>query len=172
VLSELNGRPDARILMIGEAPGRRGADRTRIPFTGDQSGRNLDAILAAAGLSRDELFITSAVLCCPEENGRNTRPTSAEINNCQPFLKAVIELVRPRVVATLGGVGLDALGRLYGQRWKLADVVATPIELDGFTLVPLYHPSPQVVITTRTLEQQKRDMIALCRLANELGARP
>jgi DNA polymerase len=172
VLSELNGSPQARILMVGEAPGRRGADRTRIPFSGDQSGRNLDAILAAAGLARADIFFTSAVLCCPEENGKNTRPRTSEIANCQPFLKAVIELIRPRIVATLGGVGLEAIGRLYGRRWKLADVVATPIEMQTFMLMPLYHPSPQVVITARSLSQQTEDMRQLARLAQRLAALP
>jgi DNA polymerase len=168
VLSRLNGDPHARILMIGEAPGRRGADRTRVPFSGDQSGRNLDAILAAAGLSRGEIFFTSAVLCCPEEDGHNTRPRAAEIANCQPFLKAVIELVAPRIVATLGSVGLEALGRLYGRRWKLADIVGRPIEMETFTLMALYHPSPQVIITARSLAQQSADMKELAALARRL----
>src|ERR687895_2998622 len=65
VLSTLNGSPDARVMFIGEAPGRKGADRTRIPFSGDQSGKNFDRFLQAAGLKRSEIFITSAALCNP-----------------------------------------------------------------------------------------------------------
>src|SRR5215471_18141354 len=63
VLSALNGPVDARVLFIGEAPGRKGADRTRIPFSGDQSGVNLDRYLASINLKRDSVFITSAALC-------------------------------------------------------------------------------------------------------------
>ena len=65
VLSELNGPVDARVMFIGEAPGRKGADQTRIPFSGDQSGKNFEGFLGAASLQRSELFITSAALCNP-----------------------------------------------------------------------------------------------------------
>ena len=62
VLSELNGSVDARIMFIGEAPGRKGADRTRVPFSGDQSGANLDRFLGSINLTRPEIFITSSAL--------------------------------------------------------------------------------------------------------------
>src|SRR5918992_4344349 len=65
VLSELNGSTEARVMFIGEAPGRKGADRTHVPFSGDQSGKNFDRFLEAAGLKRSEIFITSAALCNP-----------------------------------------------------------------------------------------------------------
>src|ERR1700716_2518382 len=72
VLSELNGSEAARIMFIGEAPGRKGADQTRVPFSGDQSGKNLDRFLASIGLSRSDIFITSAALCNPRtESGAN-----------------------------------------------------------------------------------------------------
>src|SRR6185369_1487902 len=79
VLSELNGSPAARIMFIGEAPGRKGADRTRMPFSGDQSGANLDRFLGSIKLTRQEIFITSAALCNPRsESGANRRPTQKE----------------------------------------------------------------------------------------------
>src|ERR671931_24319 len=65
VLSNLNGCLRARIMFIGEAPGRKGADRTRVPFSGDQSGANFDRFLASINLKRSEIFITSAALCNP-----------------------------------------------------------------------------------------------------------
>src|SRR5215468_3287496 len=80
VLSKLNGLPTARIMFIGEAPGRKGADRTRIPFSGDQSGNNFDRLLAAAGLNRGEIFITSAALCNPRSaSGANRQPSSETV---------------------------------------------------------------------------------------------
>src|SRR3954452_10521994 len=92
VLSELNGNVDARVLFIGEAPGRKGADRTRVPFSGDQSGQNFDRFLQSIGLGRDDLFITSAALCNPQTvSGANRRPSSAEIQNCSWFLRRTIE---------------------------------------------------------------------------------
>src|SRR6185436_2767183 len=68
VLSELNGSVRARIMFIGEAPGRKGADQTRVPFSGDQSGKNFDRFLASIGLNRNQIFITSAALCNPRSD--------------------------------------------------------------------------------------------------------
>src|SRR5258708_8635952 len=83
VLSELNGSLSARVMFIGEAPGRKGADRTRVPFSGDQSGRNLDRYLASIPLTRDQIFITSAALCNPRTpSGVNRRPSATEGANC------------------------------------------------------------------------------------------
>src|SRR5260370_37911491 len=110
VLSELNGSLDARVMFVGEAPGRKGADRTRIPFSGDQSGRNFERFLSSIGLMRAEIFITSAALCNPRKpSGANRRPGASEISNCSDFLHRTIALVNPQVVVTLGGVALDAL---------------------------------------------------------------
>src|SRR5205085_8707539 len=66
VLTELNGPLDARVMFIGEAPGRKGADRTRVPFSGDQSGRNFEQSLHSISLRREEVFITSAALGNPQ----------------------------------------------------------------------------------------------------------
>src|SRR3982074_2807533 len=103
VLSELNGPVTARVMFIGEAPGRKGADRTRIPFSGDQSGKNFERFLASIGLTRKEIFITSPALCNPRSaSGANRRPTSSEIRNCSGFLRHTIDLVDPPVIVTLG----------------------------------------------------------------------
>src|SRR5712692_5072111 len=81
VLSELNGPVDARVMFIGEAPGRKGADRTRIPFSGDQSGKNFDRFIASIGLARAEILITSAALCNPRKpSGANRRPSAGEMS--------------------------------------------------------------------------------------------
>src|ERR1051326_2837917 len=96
VLSDLNGSPNARIMFIGEAPGRKGADRTRVPFSGDQSGANLDRFLSSIDLKLDEIFITSAALCNPRsDSGANRKPTLRELQNCSDFLRRTIELVDP-----------------------------------------------------------------------------
>ena len=90
-------------MFIGEAPGRKGADRTRIPFSGDQSGANFDRFLNSIGLTRNEIFITSAALCNPRsESGANRKPSQTELANCSDFLRRTIEVVEPRVIVTLG----------------------------------------------------------------------
>src|ERR1700731_4867368 len=110
VLSDLNGPVPARVMFIGEAPGRKGADRTRVPFSGDQSGKNFERFLASIGLTRKQIFITSAALCNPRSaSGANRRPTTSEVRNCSGFLRRTIEAVNPGVVVTLGTVALEAL---------------------------------------------------------------
>lgn len=158
VLSQRNGALAARLLFIAEAPGRNGADRTRIPFHGDTSGRNFALLLAAAGLERKDIFITNSVLCSPRKpSGANDRPTKTEIRNCSDFLRRQIELINPRVIATLGAVALEALKLIEPHDYKLRDQVASIVPWNQRLLVPLYHPSPQVVITVRPLAQQQKD---------------
>src|SRR5438445_4571368 len=142
VLSELNGSIHARVLFIGEAPGRKGADRTRIPFSGDQSGKNFDRFLASIGLSRSQIFITSSALCNPRtESGANRRPTQTEVGNCSDFLRRTIEIVDPQVVVTLGSVALGALKRIKCHELNLKAAAGRIHQWDGRLLVPVYHPS-------------------------------
>ena len=164
VLSHLNGSVDARVMFIGEAPGRKGADRTRIPFSGDQSRKNFDRFLDAAGLTRSDIFITSAALCNPRgASGANRRPSSQELRNCSDFLRRTIELINPRVIVTLGGVALEALRLLQYHEYTLRDDAAKIRGWNGKMLIPLYHPSPQVLITTRDARAQLRDYKVVAR---------
>ena len=150
VFSDLNGKVTARLMFIGEAPGRKGADRTRIPFSGDQSGRNFDRFLAAAGLNREEIFITSAALCNPRSaSGANRRPSAAEIRNCSEFLRRTIELIQPAIIVTLGTVALEALKLIHYHEFTLRSDAARVRHWNDRLLIPLYHPSPQVLITSR-----------------------
>ena len=63
----------------------------------------------------------------------------------------------------MGGVGLEAINRIFETRFKLADVVATPLPIGKFILFPLYHPSPRVIYTKRSLDKQKSDFKKLFR---------
>jgi len=169
VLSQHNGKLGARVMFIGEAPGRKGADRTRVPFSGDQSGTNFDHFLASAGLARSEIFITSAALCNPRTStGANRRPTSTELRNCSGFLQRTIELIDPNVVVTLGGVALDALKSIEDHQLTLRNDAAKLREWNGRTLIPLYHPSPQVLITSRDESAQLRDYKTVARTVKRI----
>ena len=173
VLSELNGSTDARVMFIGEAPGRKGADQTRMPFSGDQSGKNFEGFLEAAGLKRSEIFITSAALCNPRSpSGANRRPTTQELRNCSAFLQRTIELVNPEIIVTLGGVALEALKRLHEHPFTLRDDGAKVRQWKNRTLIPLYHPSPQVLITSRDANQQVRDYKVVKRAVGSAGILP
>lgn len=158
VLSELNGLPTARVMFIGEAPGRKGADRTRVPFSGDQSGANFDRFLNSIGLTRKEIFITSAALCNPRsESGANRKPTRKELENCSGFLRRAIEVVNPRVIVTLGSVALEALKRIQYHELNLRESAAQIHSWNDRVLVPIYHPSPQVLASHRREAEQLRD---------------
>ncbi|HVQ35915.1 MAG TPA: uracil-DNA glycosylase [Pyrinomonadaceae bacterium] len=158
VLSEQNGSPHARIMFVGEAPGRKGADQTRVPFSGDQSGKNFDRFLASIGLERQEIFITSAALCNPRsESGANRKPTRSELANCSYFLRETFELVDPEVVVTLGSVALDALKTIEPHNLSLKESAARIHRWHGRVLIPIYHPSPQVLASHRREQQQLTD---------------
>src|ERR671913_2058205 len=94
VLSESNGAPGARVMFVGEAPGRQGGDRTRVPFSGDQSGRNFERYIASINLSRREIYITNSALCNPRTaTGANRKPTAREVANCSDLLRRQLEII-------------------------------------------------------------------------------
>jgi DNA polymerase len=164
VLSERNGRVGARVMFIGEAPGRQGGDRTRVPFSGDQSGRNFARYLDSIGLVREEVFITNAALCNPRSaSGANRGPTRLEVSNCSEFLRRQVEVINPSVVVTLGAVSLAALVAVEYHRLTLRGNVGQVHAWHGRLLVPLYHPSPQVLASHRREAEQLKDYQSVAR---------
>lgn len=146
VLTRANGSLDAPVLFIAEAPGRGGAERTGVPFSGDHSGRTFLRLLAEAGWTRDDVFITNAALCNPQSaTGANRPPLRHELTNCRDHLRATLALVNPPVVVTLGAVALGALEKIAPHGLKLTAARGTPHQWYGRILVPLYHPSPKVL---------------------------
>jgi uracil-DNA glycosylase family 4 len=171
VLSERNGKVDAPVMFIGEAPGRQGGDRTRVPFSGDQSGRNFARFLASINLTRELIFITNAVLCNPrKQTGANRKPTTIEINNCSEFLRRQIEIIDPRVVVTLGAVSLAALRSIEYHSLSLRESVGQVHDWNGRLLVPVYHPSPQVLASHRREREQLRDYLGIARALELVGS--
>lgn len=164
VLSGRNGRAGARVMFVGEAPGRQGGDRTRVPFSGDQSGRNFSRYLASVPLAREEIFITNSALCNPRTaSGANRKPTRAELSNCSEFLRRQIEVVGAPVVITLGAVALAALKAVEYHQLTLKEHAGQVQRWHGSLLVPLYHPSPQVLASHRREPQQLEDYRAVAR---------
>lgn len=161
VLSDNNGSLQSRVLFVAEAPGRLGAARTGIPLSGDQTGRNFERLLSAAGLSRDHVFVTNAVLCNPrDDRGRNATPSSAEVRNCARYLARTIAIVDPPAVVSLGAVALRALGEIEAHGLMLRQDCGRPVGWNGRVLVPLYHPGVRAWIH-RPFEQQLSDFVAL-----------
>jgi uracil-DNA glycosylase family 4 len=132
------------LFFIAEAPGRQGADRTRVPFSGDKSGANFRVLLESIGLERKDIFVTNAVMCSPRTaTDANRKPTKTEIKNCSSFLRRQIELIQPKIVVTIGGVALEALKTIAYHEFTLKTHAAKILDWNNRTLVPLYHPSPK-----------------------------
>lgn len=127
------GPSDARIFLLGEAPGR-AEDEAGRPFVG-RGGRLLDEALEEAGLARDEVFVTNAVKCRPPDN---RRPRKEELLTCQPYHLRQMALVGPRVLVTLGGV---ALRSLIPAKGPLRDLRGRELSFRGIPVVATYHPA-------------------------------
>lgn len=164
ILSPANGGPGARVIFIGEAPGRLGGDRTGVPFSGDQSGRNFERLLAAANLTRREVFITNAILCNPrDERGRNRGPSRQELASCGDLLARQLAVIAAPVVVTLGAVALKALDALAAHGLQLREAVGQAMPWQGRLLVPLYHPGPRAQLH-RSFALQHDDFTTLGKL--------
>jgi len=166
VLSHRNGNTDSTVLFIAEAPGRLGAERTGIPLYGDQSGNNFERLLGTVGWKRDNVFITNAILCNPQEDsGNNGTPTQEEITNCSFYLEMTIRLVNPAVVVTLGATALKAIDQICPHNLTLKDSVAKPTYWAGRSLFPLYHPGPRALVH-RGFAKQTSDFLRLVKLVD------
>ncbi len=99
-----DGNPNAGVMFVGEAPGR-DEDLEGLPFVG-RSGRLLDRMLAAIGLTRDSAYIANVI---PWRPPGNRTPTPLETEICRPFIERQIELANPKVLITLGGPSAKVL---------------------------------------------------------------
>jgi uracil-DNA glycosylase family 4 len=171
VLSELNGNLDSPILFLAEAPGRNGGDKTRVPLVGDASGANFRKFINSIGLNRENVFVTNTVLCNPrKESGANRKPTSAEIRNCSSFLQEQIEVLEPQIIVTLGTVALEALKTIESHELNVRENAGQIYNWNGRFLVPLYHPSPQVLASHRREKQQLFDYRAVAEALRRISA--
>jgi uracil-DNA glycosylase family 4 len=157
-----NGPENAKVAFVGEAPGRLGCGRTGVPFAGDRSGANFSRLLEAAGLRREEVFVTNAVHCLPlSRDGRNRRPLRSEMGACRGHLLRELALLRPRIVVTLGAVALAAVTGRVPRR--LREEVGRVRRVGALAVFPAYHPSPRVAGTARSLAAQAGDFVRLGR---------
>lgn len=172
VLSQLNGPQDAAVMVLAEAPGRFGGDVSGRPLVDDASGRHFSSLLAEAGIGREQLFISNAVLCNPRDaGGRNRRPSRDELANCKPWLLRQIGVANPAVIVTLGAVALEALSSIEPHSYRLRAHVRRALPWYGRTLIPLYHPSP-LTRAWRSDSQQVEDFRWLGRYLRRRGLQP
>ena len=99
-----DGNPDAKIMIVGEAPGKE-EDRIGVPFVG-QAGQLLDRMLKSIGLSRDQTYITNII---PWRPPGNRTPSQEEVSLLKPFILKHIQLKKPKIILALGGISTKAI---------------------------------------------------------------
>lgn len=152
------GDPQARVLVVGLAPGAHGSNRTGRQFTGDGSGDFLYPALYRAdfasqpesrsrddGLTLKDMYIAPVCRCAPPAN----KPLPEELDNCQPYLERELALIRPRVIVVLGRIAFERVLRLYSLRSPDLTFSHAACHLlpNGIWLVCSYHPSQQNTLT-------------------------
>jgi DNA polymerase len=132
-----SGSPDADLMFVGEAPGFH-EDQQGVPFVG-QAGKLLDRLLEGIGLTRADVFVANVLKCRPPGN---RDPLPEEIATCEPHLFRQIELIEPKLVATLGNFATKLLSgrpagitRVHGQEQEVT------LGARSVLLYPIYHPA-------------------------------
>ena len=128
-----DGKPDARLMFIGEGPGA-DEDAQGLPFVG-RAGQLLNNMIAAMGLARSDVYIANIVKCRPPQN---RVPEPEEANTCAPFLFRQIDVIQPEVIVALGST---AATYLLGGKSPLARLRGRIHEARGAKLIVTYHPA-------------------------------
>ena len=152
------GDPQARVMVVGLAPGAHGSNRTGRQFTGDASGDFLFPALHKAGFANQprsesrgdglllkNMYITASGRCAPPGN----KPSTEELNNCQPYLEQEIQILKPKVIVCLGRIAFDRVLKIYSVRkpaWKFGHGASYELE-NGVWVLCSYHPSQQNTLT-------------------------
>ena len=151
------GSHEAKIVFIGEAPGKNEAE-TGKPFCG-ASGRVLDKLLASVALERKDVYVTNIVKDRPPEN---RDPSPEEIKLYGPFLNRQLDIIQPKVIATLGRFSMDYVMRLFGLDLQIepiskahGNMYTAKASWGEVTIIPLYHPAAALYNGSmiKTLEQ-------------------
>jgi DNA polymerase len=156
------GNADADLMFVGEAPGAT-EDKEGKPFVG-RAGKLLDTLLGEIGLDRSEVFITNVLKCRPPGN---RDPLPEEIAECEPYLMRQVELIRPRVICTLGNFATKLLS---GSPVGITKVRGRPQEVEiagvAVKLFPLFHPAAALRVP-RNLELLREDFAKIPALLPE-----
>jgi uracil-DNA glycosylase family 4 len=150
------GSHDAQIMFIGEAPGKNEA-KTGKPFCG-ASGKILDQLLDHIKLDRKDVYVTNVVKDRPTNN---RDPKLEEIEIYSPFLDRQIEIIKPKVIATLGRFSMEYIMKKFGLEDQL-DIISKmhgkkfEIPNSDMIIIPLYHPAVSVY-NRNTLDDLKKD---------------
>ncbi|MFC1903624.1 uracil-DNA glycosylase [Chloroflexota bacterium] len=126
------GPEDAEIMFIGEAPGWH-EDQQGRPFVGP-AGQYLEQLLASIGLKRGQVYIANVIKCRPSAN---RDPLPAEIQNCRSWLEHQIEIIRPKMIVTLGRYSMA----MFFPGKSISKIHGTAQKRDGVICYAMYHPA-------------------------------
>ena len=161
------GNPHADLMFVGEAPGFH-EDKQGVPFVG-QAGKLLDGLLAGVDLRREDVYIANVLKCRPPGN---RDPQQDEIESCEPHLFRQIDLIEPKVIATLGNFATKLLsGRPLGITRVHGQEQALTIAGRSVVLYPLYHPAA-ALYTPRMLQVLEEDFRRLPELLGRVDEPP
>ena len=152
------GSHNAEIMFIGEAPGLNEA-KTGVPFCG-ASGRVLDELLKHVGIKREDVYVTNILKDRPPNN---RDPEANEIEVCIPYLKKQIEIIKPKVICTLGRYSMEVIMQQFGLTDKLdsiSKIHGKVFDHNEIKIIPLYHPAV-VVYNSNMKETLKTDFQTL-----------
>ena len=127
------GNPNAELIFIGEAPGRDEDEQAR-PFVG-RAGKLLTKIIQAMGMERSDVFIANIIKCRPPNN-RNPYPY--EIESCEPYLLKQLDIIKPKIICTLGKFATQSLLK---EEISISKVRGKFCDYHGIKLMPTYHPA-------------------------------
>jgi len=136
------GNHSADIIFVGEAPGAQ-ESKTGRPFCG-AAGKILDELLDSAGINRKDIYITNILKDRPP---KNRDPQSEEIKSCVPYLEKQIEIIKPKLVCSLGRHAMIFLMERFGLSEELdqiSKIHGKAFEADSFKFIPFYHPAVAV----------------------------
>ncbi len=161
------GSHQAKIMFIGEGPGFN-EDKTGRPFCG-AAGKILDELLESAGIKREEIYICNILKCRPPNN-RN--PKKEEIESCTLYLERQIEIIKPKIICTLGNYStvfifekfglkdkIQGISKIHGKIFKSSNLFGS------FDIIPFYHPAV-VAYNQNMKEILKKDFQILKKVAN------
>ncbi len=157
------GNPDARLMFIGEAPGAK-EDQEGRPFVG-RSGKLLNKLLELANTERKDVFITNIVKCRPPNN---RKPTSTEMDRGRSLLFKQMQIIRPRVICTLGSSALEGL---LNKPVAITKMRGKILKLDEFWVLPTYHPA-FILRNPKELKTLTQDILAACQKAQRRAIKP
>ena len=152
------GSHEASIMFVGEAPGENEA-KTGRPFCG-RAGKVLDMLLESIGVERKDVYVTNIVKDRPPGN---RDPFPEEISIYAPFLDRQIEIIKPKIVATLGRFSMVYVMNRYGLEFELDSISklhGKSFQTSNFKLVPLYHPAA-AIYNQHLLDTLKEDFKVL-----------